>query len=410
MHTDILIIGGGASGLAAAIAAKQADRSLSVTVCEKNDRVGKKLLATGNGRCNFTNRSDDPEHFHGSIDAAGLINETVPAEEFFSDMGMLSAADPQERVYPYSNSAPTVLNTLRAAVSSLGAEEICSFNVTDYRKKGNCWEVISEGGKTITAKCIIIATGGYAAPVYGTDGSVIRLLREKGYKIAKLSPAVAPLRVAPESVKGLKGVRARCTVTAVANGEKLRTEEGELQFTENSLSGICVFNLAYLYAEHQDDLWISADFAPDMDIENIRDYLNRISEIRPTADITALTAGMFSKNLAAFLVKTALKRPLTDSIMDIDKRETGKLAHTIKDCHFYITGASSWQNAQSTLGGVHADEVSKDLSSRRERGVYFCGEVLDTAGDCGGFNLKWAWASGIIAGKSAAVSLKGAER
>ena len=396
--------------MAAAIAAKENSPSLSVTVCEKNDRVGKKLLATGNGRCNLSNTSDSPEHFHGSFDAAGLISKNAAPEELFSRLGMPTTADTQGRVYPYSNSASTVVNTLRSAMARLGVEEVCGFTAADYTGKPGAYRVTSAEGDTITAKRIIIAAGGYAAPVYGTDGAMMRLLREKGYRTAKLCPAVAPLRTAPESLKGLKGVRARCTVTALSGEKKLRTEQGEIQFTENSLSGICVFNLAYLYGEYPETLCISVDFASDMDKTTLIRCLEQMAELDPEAEITSLTSGIFAKNLAVYLVKNALKRPLADRISDLSRGDISKLAAFIKDCRFHITGSAPWKDSQSTLGGIHCSELDSALCSKREPGIYLCGEILDCAGDCGGFNLKWAWASGTTAGKSAAESLKGASR
>jgi hypothetical protein len=409
MYADILVIGGGASGITAAITAKQTCPEAEVVICERLDRIGKKLLATGNGRCNLSNRSMSAGNYHGSIRAMDIIASTQKAEEFFAENGLLCTSDEQGRMYPYSNSAASVLNVLRTKLSVLNIKEQCSFNVAEIKNNNKSFVVTSSEGNTISAKRLIIAAGGYAAPSMGTDGSVLRLLRDMGYDISKLCPAVAPLKVAPESVKGLKGVRAKCRLTAVSRGKLLRTEHGEVQFTDTSLSGICVFNMAYLYVQYEKDLCLNIDFAPDLDRNSIISYLTDTAERWRSRPLEELLSGMFCKNLAVFLVKNTCKKPMNLPISELDRSDIEKLAANIKGWSFRITGCSSWQNAQSTLGGINRSSVTEELESKLHKGVFLCGEILDVAGDCGGYNLQWAWSSGIIAGKNCARSLKGGQ-
>ncbi len=383
MQADIVIIGGGASGIAAAIEAKKTDMRLRVVICERLDRIGKKILSTGNGRCNLSNHSITEKNYHGSVEAVRYMKGWQSADEFFSELGLLCSYDEQGRVYPYSNSAASVLNALRIRLAALGVEVISGFRAVDIKRGQNAYTVTAENGEKVSAKCVIIAAGGYAAPSCGTDGSIIKLMREKGYKVSKIVPAVAPLRTSPDSLKGLKGVRAKCKVSAYSRGKLLREEHGEVQFTENSLSGICVFNMAYLLSEHEDGLTLSFDLAPELSSEQLYDYLMNIKKQRPELGADELLTGLFTKNLAIYTVKRAL---------GID---------------FIITGTSSWQSAQATHGGIHASEIDGRLASRREKGIYFCGEILDTVGDCGGYNLQWAWTSGALAGRNCALSLKG---
>jgi len=407
MFGDIIIIGGGASGLAAAVSAKLAMPSADVTVCEKLDRVGKKILSTGNGRCNLSNRNISAENYHGSVNAMPVIENSPSAEEFFADMGVLVTADESGRIYPHSNAASTVLNALRMKMNAIGVKEECGFEVCGIEKLPEGYSIIASDGRKLSAKRLIIAAGSYAAPSAGTDGSIMRLFREKSYSTAKVFPAVAPLRVSPEDVKGLKGVRAKCRITAISGGKNLRSEYGEIQFTENSLSGICVFNMAYLFGEYGSNLTISADLAPDLTREQLSAYLHDIIRQRSDEKLEELLTGMFQKNLAVYLVKKAFRFPLTDKIASLEKGSADILANLIKDCRFTITGTAPWQNAQSTLGGISASEITPQLESKRDRGLFFCGEILDTAGDCGGYNLQWAWSSGYTAGTNCARSLKG---
>ena len=407
MLGDIIVIGGGASGMTAAIAAKTCRPDVSVTICERLDRVGKKILSTGNGRCNLSNRSLKRSNYHGSVDALGVIEAEPSADEFFAGAGLVLTSDEAGRVYPYSNSAASVLSALRLKMQALGITEECGFEVSGISRIPGGYSVVSTDGIKLSAKRLIVAAGGCAAPSAGTDGAVLRMFRDMGYETAKLFPAVAPLRTFPEDVKGLKGVRARCRVTAVAGGKKLRSEAGEIQFTENSLSGICVFNLAYLISAHSSGLELHVDFAPDMPQSSIEEYLLSVKEQRAGSGCEELLTGIFGKNLALFLTKKALRKPLTEPVSKLCSREIKVLAGLVKECPFRVSGAAPWQSAQSTLGGITAQETGSDLSSRRDRGIYFCGEILDTAGDCGGYNLQWAWSSGWRAGRNCALSLKG---
>jgi flavoprotein family protein len=407
MYADIVIVGGGASGLAAAIGAKKACPAAKIVIVERLDRVGKKILSTGNGRCNLSNRSLGAEHYHGSVgNMMKIIESSSSAEEFFMDMGVLCCADEQGRIYPRSMSAATVLGALRMKLSELGVTEICGFELASIVKRKN-YELESSTGERISCRKVIIAAGGYAAPQFGTDGSVMRIFREKGYKTAKICPAVAPLRVDSESVKGLKGVRAKGRVSAFSNVKKLKEESGEIQFTENALSGICVFNLARLFQQYEDSLTIKIDFAPDMTSEQILNYLYNISKQRSERSIEDFLTGIFSKNLALFIVRKSLSRSLADKISTLKSHEIYCISRNIKAFEFKVTGSSPWKNAQVTAGGIHGSCVDERLESKADRGIFFCGEILDADGDCGGYNLQWAWSSGLWAGRNCAESLRG---
>lgn len=409
MNTDIAVIGGGASGLAAAISAKKNNINAEVTIIERMDKVGRKLLATGSGRCNLGNKTLCSERYHGSINAMKIIDSTPDSAEFFGELGVLCTSDSEGRLYPRSNSAATVLSALRLKAAELGVKELCGFEVTEINGKTGHFNLHSVNG-VIIAKRIIICTGGYASPQYGTDGKMVGLLRKNGYKISKICPADSPLMVTPESVKGLKGIRVKGRVTALSEGRILAEENGEIQFTENSLSGICVFNLSYLYSKYKDRLIINADLLPDMNNKEIIKYLIKIRSSRRRFEAEQFLTGIFTKNLAFYLMKRVLKRPLTDKISDISDEEIKSLAFAIKHLEFTVAGCAPWKNAQVTSGGIHADCINENLESKKEKGVYFAGEILDVDGICGGFNLQWAWSSGIIAGKKCAESLIGGKK
>lgn len=405
LKTDIAVIGGGASGLTAAISAKEACPAAKVTVIERLSRIGKKIIASGNGKCNLSNLSLERENYHGSVDAVGIIRKMPDHTAYFTDyLGVMCVSGSENRsggVYPRSNSSATVLNALRTRLDMLGIEVICDREITDIKPEKHGFRLISADGE-IVCKRLVVATGGYAAPAFGTDGSIMRILKNMGYKTAKICPAVAPLRVSPESVKGLKGVRVKGGISAVSQGKILRTEIGEIQFNENNISGICVFNLAYLFAEFEGNLMLRADFMPDFTFDDIERYLLGIRKKLGELPLEELLTGIFVKNLGVYLVKRTIDRPLTDKISALKNDEIKRIASKIKSTEFEVTGCSPWQNAQSTMGGIHSSCVDENLESRLHRGMYLCGEILDTAGDCGGYNLQWAWSSGMLAGAKAA--------
>lgn len=406
INADIVVIGGGAAGISAAIEAKQALPSANVIIAERLDRIGKKILATGNGRCNLSNKNLSENSYHGSItNAIDVISSTKSAEEFFSSLGVLCTYDSQGRIYPQSNSAATILNALRIKLSQLGITEICNLQINEIQKKHNRFILLSKENKIICRR-IIIACGGYAAPSFGTDGSMIGLLRSMGYKITKICPAIAPLKVASDSLKGLKGVRVKGKVSAVANGKILREEIGEIQFTENSISGICVFNLAYFMSQYENKLSLKVDFMPEMSTSKIEAYLLEVRNTRSDCTLEDFLTGIFTKNLAIYLMKNSVDKKLNEKISTLQKNEIQHIADKIKSFEFKISGCSSWNNAQTTSGGISGICIDNKLESTLDKGLFFAGEILDVNGDCGGFNLEWAWSSGMWAGRNCAASLK----
>lgn len=413
MYTDIAIIGGGASGYAAAVSAGETFPACDILIIERLFRTGKKIIASGNGKCNLSNRKISAENYHGTIDAMKIINKTPDYYEFFTeDMGVVCAFGSEGReggIYPRSNSSTTVVNAFRLKLDSLGVREVCDFKVESITCQGDKYILKSKNDEIICKK-IIVASGGYAGTSFGTDGTMLRMFRDMGYKVSKICPAVASLKVNPECIKGLKGVRVKGKISAVSCGKILRTEYGEMQFNENNISGICVFNLAYLFGDYEGKFTLRADLLPDMHHNDITEYLEKIREDRAENTLEELLTGIFVKNLAVWLVRNAIHKPLTEKISTLTDKELKKLTDMIKHLDFEVTGCSSWQNAQATYGGIHADCITENLESRLHKGIYFCGEILDTVGDCGGYNLQWAWSSGIWAGKKCAESLKGGRK
>jgi predicted Rossmann fold flavoprotein len=405
---DIAVVGGGASGLAAALAAaetaEKAGRTLKIAVLEKNPRVGKKLLLTGNGRCNLTNRNAGPGRYYGDTDAAAGILHRFPPEKIirlFQSHGLLCRTLDEGRVYPYSLQASSVLNVLRLSLEAAGVETLCDFAVRSIEATHGGFALISEK-KSVKAKRVIVACGGKACPQSGSDGDGYALLRPYGHTVSRLSPALTQVRTDPKLVRPLKGVRCMAEAALMQGGRKIKTTRGEVQFTENSLSGICIFEFArFLGSYEPKTLEITLDLAPEYRAEELERLIRTRADACGDMPAFAALEGILCKPLAIEVMRRALQGASV-SASSLTAENLKNAAETLKQYRFPVLGTAPWQNAQVTAGGVPLSEVDENLQSRFCKGLYLCGELLNLDGECGGFNLHWAWASGITAGNAAA--------
>lgn len=387
------IIGGGASGLAAAIAAKT-ERN-EVIIFEREKRVGKKILATGNGRCNMTNAGAAPENYHGTNPSfvKGAVNRYWVKEtlDFFSSLGILWKEEAKGKIYPYSDTASAVLDVLRRRTDELGVKTVCEFDVKSAKKTKNGFEVVPYSGDKYTCDRLIIAAGGKAAPNLGSNGSGFELLKCFGHRITKLSPSLVQLKTETEIVKKLKGIKLNARLT-IGN----RSEEGELLFTDYGLSGPPVFSLsAYLGSEREAE----ADIMPEYSYDDVASMLCERCACLYNVPMEDFFTGMLNKRVGQALLKSVGIAPLSRLAATLSEKEIKRLASAIKAWKFKITGTMSWNNAQVTRGGALTAEFDPvTMESKLVKGLFACGEVLDIDGDCGGYNLQWAWSSGHLAG------------
>ena len=403
IDTDITIIGGGASGLVAGIAAARYGCN-NITILEKMQRVGKKILSTGNGRCNLTNSNISSEDYDGNTEFLSYISTDIEnSEEFFSSLGLICRADDTGRVYPYSNAATSVLDSLRFAADFSGINTICEYSVTDIRKTKNGF-IITNGETEIKAKRVIISTGGKAAQSLGSTGDGYELCKKFGHSVTPLYPALAPLRTDVELVKSLKGLRVAADVSLIYNGNVIDRQSGEVQFTDGALSGICIFNLSAKAAEYINKGEISLDTAPTLSKEELYGLIKSTAEIRTSLPCEELLTGIYHKRVGQAMLKKA-GISFSKTCGEISGKEISKLCNIAKDSRYPIRNVSDWSLAQITCGGIPASEVSEKLESLKANGLYLCGEILNIQGKCGGYNLDWAWKSGYTAGMNASLSL-----
>lgn len=406
-QTDIMIIGGGASGLAAAVVAKRIAPDLQVCIVERNSRVGKKILATGNGRCNLGNTNPSLTPYHGTL--TELLPEvfaaTLDAETFFQSMGLCCRHEADGRLYPHSNQAASVLDALRLTAEQLQIEILCDCAVLSLWKNAAKFAVETACG-IIEAKSVILAVGGMAAPRTGSDGMAFSWLKKLGHSTPMFLPALVGFGTNPDLVRPLKGIRIAAKVSIWSEAGKLLGEEsGEVQFTERSLSGICVMNLS-AQCTVENPSFLSLNLLPEYSQEQVISLLWEIYAARTEWTLEHWLTGLFPKKVGVQLLRAShISLSLDTPVYRVTPQELEQLAVQCQAWQFPVLSRGSWQEAQVTAGGIPLAEVDPMLQSKMTEGLYFAGEILDLHGDCGGYNLNWAWRSGQFAGQNAACAL-----
>ena len=397
----IVVIGGGAAGMVAALTAAEIP-GRRVVLLERQQRVGRKLLATGNGRCNLTNTGAAPENYHGeNPDFAVPALVAFPPQaalEFFHGLGLVTTEEYGGRVYPLSNAAGSVVDVLRFALEARGVELKTACPARELKRDKGGFLVITDG-ETLHADKLIVACGGAAGAKLGgvTDG--YELLKQLGHKRTALYPALVQLTTAPEYPRALKGVRADCALRLLAGDAVLAQSAGELQFTETGVSGPAAFDLSRAVSTGGKGLTLSADFLREYPEESVLSWLRARCEALPALPAAEILTGMLHNRLGRMLVKYAGLNANTP-LAALADGELRKLARACKDFTLALTGTEGFDSAQVTAGGVKTSGFNPEtLESWFVPGLFACGEVLDIDGDCGGFNLQWAWASGRMAGR-----------
>lgn len=403
---DICVIGGGASGLAAAISIMEKNPTLRVCIIEKKEDIGKKILATGNGRCNITNISCE------SFDVV---------KNFLNNSGILIKEEEEGRMYPQSGQAAAVVELLKWKAKKLNITAFTNCQVLSVisivRNEAKEFNInIDCAGEKVFIPCkkVIIACGGKSAPQFGTTGDGYGIVKSFGHTLSKLHPVLMPVKC-DGIKKSLKGIRVKGKVTLLKNEKPVVEEVGEVQFTEDGLSGICIFNLSrYIRLEENESVLlneafrnysIEIDFLPQMEEDEVIEFLK---------ERRFLMAGVPAHMYLASVINMKLGEQIIDDVLE-DKNSTignityegiEEIAMLLKSSRYTVTGAKGWKEAQCTGGGIPLDEINTEtMESTLAEGIYFAGEILDYDGPCGGYNLHHAWLTGIKAGRGAADAL-----
>lgn len=409
----LVILGGGASGMAAAIEAARTNAHIDITITERLDRLGKKILATGNGRCNFSNTNVSVDNYYGNDSnftawclKRFTVNDTV---NFFNQLGVFPKEEEKGRLYPFSGQASAVLDCLRNEVSRLGIEVITGFHAETVSKGKKSFKIQASDRRVLYADKLIIAGGGCASPALGSDGSCFEIFKTLGHRVSELAPALVQMKTDTKAIKGLQGIKIDGMLRLIQKDIIIAEDKGEILFTDYGISGPPVFQLS-AKLPFKENITASIDFMPEYSPKEIYDILEyRQGRLSHTTMENYFT-GLLNKRAGNLIARRAGVEKLSHKIKELDRQLLWSMVSVIKDYRLEIRGTKGFNNAQVTAGGVlTADFDYKTMESKIVKGLYACGEVLDIYGDCGGYNLQWAWSSGRLAGKSAAESMKQGE-
>ena len=396
------IIGGGASGLFCAIMLLQGNSANNVTIFEKMNRVGKKILATGNGRCNITNENADKiERFYGEtpLFPKEILSEFTPKNliDYLLKNGLLLRKE-NDKYYPFSEQAGTVLDFLRLKCESLGARILVDKKIEKIKKSNN--KFIIEGQEF---ENVVIACGGKSSPHLGSDGSGYELLKSFNHAITPLLPAITQIKTENQFTKQLKGIKADANVSIFVNQKLIREDFGQVLFADYGISGPPAFQLSAIAAKNYDkNCFLSLDFMPDFSTEQVKEqiYTAINNPITSPLKVENLLTLLLNKRLGQVIVKSC-DININQNVYELSDKKITQIAERIKNFRLKVTGVNGFNNAQITYGGAKCNEFdSKTLESKFQKNLYSCGEILDVNGDCGGFNLQWAFASAFAVAKA----------
>ncbi len=399
---DVAVIGGGPAGMTAAIVASK--RCRAVALVEAQSRVGRKLLSTGNGRCNISNAVMSAEKFRSRDTACveRVLNSVSTREVMLhlDHLGLDCFEEREGRIYPRSEQASSVVDILRAELEHRRVSLITDCRITSVRKKDDVF-TLAHGEGTIKARRVVVACGSPAAPQLGgcADGKTI--FEKLGHTLVPFAPALTGVQVESPHLKALKGVRWRCEVSLLARSRVLRREAGEVQFNDGNLSGIVIMQMSSHIAAREENFLLRLDLLPEYSVEELEKRIGSLCIRLGHMPVESFLAGMLNKRIAVCILKQAGVTGLSRKAHALSQTEIRAIAVALKGWDFPVTGLCGWKNAQVASGGVRLEEFDHRLMSKKVTGLFACGEVFDCVGDCGGYNLHWAWCTGLIAGMNA---------
>lgn len=368
------VVGGGASGLACATTLLKANPEIQVAVIDACDRLGKKLAATGNGQGNISNLDMTARRYRSSN--LPLVEKIACADPYDGArlFDCLFTADAKGRIYPSGRQASSLTDGFLHTLKNPRATLFLKTRVTEIFKG---FKLLLSDGRTVSADVVALCAGGKAQKQFGTDGTAYALAQKFGHALTPLYPSLVQLKTDTSQIKTLRGIRADCVVTAFIDGRAVREERGDVIFTDYGVSGNAIFSLSPVFSGRTGELSIC--FLPDISIsEIIRDVENKRAL---GYDENALLSGTVHNSIGRAVIKAA-------------GRDPRKIARKLKDFRVAVTGTAGFDYAQVTRGGIDMDGVDGDLQSKYVKNLYFAGEILDVDGDCGGYNLQWAFTSG----------------
>ncbi|HPO11296.1 MAG TPA: NAD(P)/FAD-dependent oxidoreductase [bacterium] len=407
---NIVIVGGGASGVATAIFAKRKNPNNEVIILEKNDKICKKVLISGNGRCNLLNKNLDINKYHTEyFNNTKEIIENVFKKfdnkkilNFFENLGILFKEEKDGKFYPITDSANSIVNVLLYELEKLNIKVFFNMTVKDIKKDNNIF-IIKTNNDIFSTDKVVISTGGCAYPQIGTTGDGYIFAERFNHKIIKPFPSVVPLIIDCKYLKKISGIKFSGNAKIIFNNQIIKENRGDILFTDYGISGSAIISISRYATELlnkniKNKLFVGIDFVPNLDDEKLQKHIINVKNINREKDIKFLLLGLINPKLIdyIFLDRVDLNKKLTDlNIGDIKL-----IVDVLKNTKYKIIGSKDFHFAQVTAGGINLKEINNNLESKKVNGLFFTGEVLDVDGDCGGFNLVWAFASGAVVGDS----------
>ena len=403
----VIVVGGGASGMLAAIAARR--QGAEVIILERNPRVGKKILATGNGRCNFININADIAYYHGNnpkfiysplgkFDVYRTIN-------FFEDLGISHKVEDLGKVYPMSDQASSILDVLLYELEQSKVKVLCNAYVRGISSKQGKFLLKLDDGSSVEGDRVIIATGGKAMPSSGSDGNGYDLAKQMGHSIVDIFPGLVQIMLEGSFFKQIQGVKLVGTAEVLSNNRSLAKDRGDILFANYGVSGPPILQLSRKAGElllKGKDATLKLVILDTMSKDEVKELVESRFSKATGKTIEFSLVGLINKRLIPVLLKEAKIQNLRAPVQNLSVEERNRIIEILIDWRFKIRGTKSWPSAQVTAGGVDTKEIDPNtMESRIVKGLYFAGEIVDIDGQCGGFNLQWAWSSGYVAGDSA---------
>ncbi len=392
------------------MAAVQAARNgAEVIILEKNDRMGKKLLTTGNGRCNITNELITAEHYHGNNPSfiINIINQFNKDKtlSFFKELGLEFITGENGKIFPRSRQASSVLDLLRLEIEKLNINLVCQTEITSIiQNNDGTFELTDKNGRAFECDKTILACGGKAAPHTGSDGGGFRLAQIMKHNIIHPFPALVQLKLSGDVHKSMEKMNWAAEVSLYINNNIKKHVADDIIFTNYGISGLAVLDLSRSAVEgimNRKTVEIGINFLPDLTLKEKIANLNKRVENHPERLLENFLTGILNKRIGQTIIKSAGLK-LNQKASELSEKDINSIAEILNGWKFIVAGDTGWNNAQITAGGVSCSEIDTlTLESKLNRSLYFCGEILDIDGDSGGYNLQWAWSSGYVAGNSA---------
>ncbi|KJS84736.1 MAG: flavoprotein [Peptococcaceae bacterium BICA1-8] len=405
----VIIVGGGASGMLAALSARR--KGAHVTILERNPRIGKKLLVTGNGRCNFTNINADISCFNGTNPkfANSVLTSFCPMEtiSFFEKLGIAHKVEDLGKAYPMSDQASSFLDVFLYELEEAGINIICQAFVQNIVKNNDAFLVQLENGDSLEGDRVIIAAGGKAMPSTGSDGNGFELAKNLGHSIIDIFPGLVQLKLEGQFFKRIEGVKIVGTAEILHINKTVSHDRGDILFANYGVSGPPILQISRKAGEllHKNqEVILKISVIDTMTKEDLKKILTTRLQNGPRKTIEFSLVGLINKRLIPVLLKEAGIKDLKCPAARLSSRELDSIVNMLTDWRFKVRGTKSWPSAQVTAGGINTNEINQNtMESEIIKGLFFAGEIIDIDGQCGGFNLQWAWSSGFVAGENAAL-------